>query len=135
LIKQGYSQAAQAFLLESKLDYDGYIKGSSTPASLLKDVLERKWTSIARLKKQVMDLEKQCKQLKETNDQYQIDITNYEKQINGMTGGTMIAKKNNNNKADEDDKTGDAIPREPERTKLKGHRAKITKIAFHPIYT
>ena len=82
-----------------------------------------------------MDLEKQCKQLKETNDQYQIDITNYEKQINGMTGGTMIAKKNNNNKADEDDKTGDAIPREPERTKLKGHRAKITKIAFHPIYT
>jgi len=30
---------------------------------------------------------------------------------------------------------GDAIPREPEKLKLKGHRAKITRITFHPIYT
>lgn len=30
---------------------------------------------------------------------------------------------------------GDAIPREPEKSKLMGHRARVTKIAFHPIYT
>jgi len=38
---------------------------------LLKDILERKWTSIARLKKQVMDLERQCKQLKEASVDYE----------------------------------------------------------------
>ena len=31
--------------------------------------------------------------------------------------------------------TGDAIPREPEKMKLKGHRARITKVIFHPTYT
>lgn len=31
--------------------------------------------------------------------------------------------------------SGDAIPREPEKMKLKGHRSKITRIAFHPVYT
>jgi len=52
------------------VDYEGYLKTSTTPSSLLKDILERKWTSIARLKKQVMDLERQCKQLTETNEQH-----------------------------------------------------------------
>jgi platelet-activating factor acetylhydrolase IB subunit alpha len=31
--------------------------------------------------------------------------------------------------------SGEAIPREPEKQKLRGHRAKITKVAFHPVYT
>ena len=31
--------------------------------------------------------------------------------------------------------SGDAIPREPEKIKLMGHRARITKVIFHPIYT
>ena len=30
---------------------------------------------------------------------------------------------------------GDAIPREPEKSKLMGHRARVTKVAFHPMYT
>ena len=30
---------------------------------------------------------------------------------------------------------GDAIPREPERSRMMGHRARITRVAFHPIYT
>ncbi len=30
--------------------------------------------------------------------------------------------------------TGDTIPREPEKLKLSGHRARITKIIFHPTY-
>ena len=32
LIKCGYSQSAEAFKAESKLDYEGYIKSSATPA-------------------------------------------------------------------------------------------------------
>jgi len=31
--------------------------------------------------------------------------------------------------------SGDAIPREPEQMKILGHKAKITKVGFHPIYT
>ena len=31
--------------------------------------------------------------------------------------------------------SGDAIPREPEHLKLLGHKAKITMVGFHPIYT
>ena len=31
--------------------------------------------------------------------------------------------------------SGQSIPREPEKEKLRGHRAKVTKIAFHPVYT
>ena len=31
--------------------------------------------------------------------------------------------------------SGDAIPREPEKMKLRGHRAKITRVVFHPVYT
>ena len=41
---------------------ESYKATSTTPVSLLKDVLERKFTSIARLKKQMLELEKQCKQ-------------------------------------------------------------------------
>lgn len=30
--------------------------------------------------------------------------------------------------------TGDAIPREPQKLKMMGHRARVTKCIFHPIY-
>ena len=51
LIKHGYAQAASAFSLETGLD-----AGSS--AAKMKDILEKKWTSIVKLTKQKMDLEK-----------------------------------------------------------------------------
>ena len=103
------------------MDYEGYIKASNTPISLLKDILERKWTSIARLKKQVMDLERMCKQLKETNEQHQSDLQNFEKQvasgaITSQSGLDMFRNKG----GDEENKnqSGDALPREPEKSKL-----------------
>jgi len=43
------------------MNIETYKANSSTPSALLKDVLERKFTSIARLKKQMLELEKQCK--------------------------------------------------------------------------
>lgn len=51
LLKQNFADSAAAFAREASVDYDGYLKASSTPSTLLKDILERKWTSIARLKK------------------------------------------------------------------------------------
>jgi len=31
--------------------------------------------------------------------------------------------------------SGDAIPREPFKSKLMGHKARVTKVIFHPYYT
>lgn len=51
LVKSKFVDSAAAFGREAGVDYEGYLKNSTTPSSLLKDILERKWTSIARLKK------------------------------------------------------------------------------------
>lgn len=40
---------------------------SSSSASSKKDILENKWTTVVKLKKQVMELEKQNKQLKDNS--------------------------------------------------------------------
>lgn len=50
-MKNNYDESAKIFAQEASVDYEGYLKASTSPASLLKDVLERKWSSIARLKK------------------------------------------------------------------------------------
>ena len=59
MMKNNYDESAKIFAQQATVDYEGYLKASTSPPSLLKDILERKWTSIARLKKQVMELEKQ----------------------------------------------------------------------------
>ena len=61
LMKYKYEQSIAAFGQEAGINYDEYLKNATQPSSLLKDVLERKWHSIARLKKQVLELEKNCK--------------------------------------------------------------------------
>lgn len=90
--KYKYESSAKIFETEGNIDYDGYIKASNTPI-LLKDILERKWTSIARLKKQVMELEKQVKQLSETNEQHQIDIKEMEAEYR-ENGGVIKPRDN-----------------------------------------
>ncbi len=55
-------ESAQIFAQEAGIQPDKNPQGSS---SLIKDVLEKKWTNVAKLKKQVMELEKENKQLKE----------------------------------------------------------------------
>ena len=50
-MRKGYEESANIFSKEASIDHDVYLKESTTPASLLKEILERKWVSIARLKK------------------------------------------------------------------------------------
>ena len=56
-------------------------------------------------------------------------------------GGNLKAKMAASGLSDPQDlltlakQAGDAIPREPEKLKLMGHRARITKVIFHPLYT
>ncbi len=76
----------------------------------MKDILEKKWTSLAKMKKQIWDLEKTVKQLKENSSQSSVD--------------TRVDQY----------KLGDGLPKEPEKYSMPGHRAKVTKVAMHPIY-
>lgn len=80
--------------------------------------MEKKWTSLARLKKQVWDLEKQIKQIKDSTTCERCE--QLPESLGGGSGGSF--------------KMGDGLPREPEKYTLQGHRAKITKVALHPFY-
>ena len=87
----------------------------------------------------MLELEKQVKQAKEINEQQQADIALYEAQ-NKQNGGLILSKEDNSMQFGMDESemaknSGDAIPREPEHLKLLGHKAKITMVRFHPVYT
>ena len=60
-MKYNFEKSVAAFAVEACVNFEDYIKNATISENLLKDILERKWTSIARLKKQVMDLERQLK--------------------------------------------------------------------------
>lgn len=62
LLKHKYMQSAASFCEDTGLEMpdSGEISGAK-----MKDILEKKWTSIVKLTKQKMDLEKQIKYLKE----------------------------------------------------------------------
>ena len=64
LVKNKFEQSAQHFANEASVAKDTKDNSSS---SVMKDILEKKWTSIVKLKKQVMELEKLNKELKEHN--------------------------------------------------------------------
>ena len=72
---------------------------------------------MVRLKKQVMELEKQAKQLKE-------DVAC--ERCDGMSQLTSFGGSMRN--------LGDGLPREPAKYTLQGHRSKVTKIVVHPFY-
>lgn len=69
--------------------------------------LEKKWTSVIRLQKKVMDLETQISQLKEE------------------IGSKPMRSKG----------TSETLPRPPEKSTLTGHRDNITSIKFHPVFS
>ena len=51
LMKYKFDKSSEAFVQEANVNYEEYIKNSTISDKLLKDIMERKWTSIARLKK------------------------------------------------------------------------------------
>ena len=84
-----------------------------------KDVLERKWKGLAKLKMENIALEKLNKQLKEQGGCERCDKLG----LNDLAG--PFAKR----------QLGDGLPREPEKYNLQGHRAKVTKVVTHPLYS
>eukprot|EP01095_Lingulamoeba_sp_RSL-Kostka_P011113 TRINITY_DN4152_c0_g1_i1.p1 TRINITY_DN4152_c0_g1~~TRINITY_DN4152_c0_g1_i1.p1 ORF type:complete len:406 (+),score=132.85 TRINITY_DN4152_c0_g1_i1:122-1339(+) len=97
LLKNGYENSANAFQAETGVQEDEIKK---------KGDLERKWTSVLRLQRQILD--------------YESKITQLEAEIEEGP------KK-------KDSKSG--IPRQPAKYELKGHREPITAVCFHPIFS
>lgn len=75
-------------------------------------LLERKWTSVVRLQKKIMDLEARNASLQSELD---------------STTPTSLLRRN------QDPTTW--LPRAPARHTLPGHRAPVTCVAFHPTFT
>ena len=74
--------------------------------------LEKKWSTVIKLQRQVWDLEKQMKSMKEGGTCERCDAL-------GDMGSLKV---------------GDGLPREPEKYTLTGHQGNITKVAVHPMY-
>ena len=88
-------------------------------ASTRKSILE-KMDFVVRLQRKVMDLEK-LSAAKE-------DLKLVEK------GGLLSNGTNTNLSPNSRNKLNNALPREPAKQKLTGHRGSISSVAFHPVF-
>ncbi|KAJ7387324.1 Positively regulates the of the minus-end directed microtubule motor protein dynein [Desmophyllum pertusum] len=91
---------------------NAFKKDASMPGELDKKysgLLEKKWTSVIRLQKKVMDLESR--------------LSEAEKEAH--TGSTLKKTRS----------PEDWMPRPPERYALTGHRSPVTRVLFHPVYS
>lgn len=101
LCSNGYMDAMEAFKKEA--DMPGEIERKYA------GLLEKKWTSVIRLQKKVMELETK---LSEAEKEY-------------IAGAPTREKRS----------PTEWIPRPPEKYCLSGHRAPVTKVLFHPVFS
>ncbi|VDM42582.1 unnamed protein product, partial [Toxocara canis] len=101
LFSHGYKETLETFRREADLKgvEDNKVSG----------LLEKKWTSVLRLQKKVLDLESK---LQEAEREY-------------IHGAPTRDKR----------QPGEWIPRPPEKFCLTGHRSPITRVIFHPVYS
>ncbi|XP_013772413.1 lissencephaly-1 homolog [Limulus polyphemus] len=101
LASSGYMEALEC--LKKEADMPGEIDKKYV------GLLEKKWTSVIRLQKKVMDLEAK---LAEAEKEY-------------IAGAPTREKRS----------PSEWIPRPPERYTLTGHRAPVTRVIFHPVFS
>uniref|UniRef100_A0AAZ3SCN0 Lissencephaly-1 homolog n=1 Tax=Oncorhynchus tshawytscha TaxID=74940 RepID=A0AAZ3SCN0_ONCTS len=103
LRSNGYEEAYSTFKKEAELDMNEELDKKYA------GLLEKKWTSVIRLQKKVMELESKLNEAKEE-----------------MTLGGPVAQKRD---------PKEWIPRPPERYALSGHRSPVTRVIFHPVFS
>lgn len=101
LSSNGFSQSCEIFRQEANMPEQVDSKYAG--------LLEKKWTSVIRLQKKVMDLESK--------------LSEYEKEF---TGAGPIRDKRS---------PAEWIPLPPEKHALRGHREPITRVIIHPVYS
>ncbi|KAF9570894.1 protein with putative role during mitosis [Mortierella alpina] len=102
LSASGFSESFQTLRHETK-NQDFTPDPTQTSAGLL----EKKWTSVIRLQKKIMDLESKIKDMQEELKVPRRKVTS----------------------------SVDWYPRSPEQWTMTGHRSPITRVAFHPVFT
>ncbi|KAK1788065.1 hypothetical protein P4O66_016542, partial [Electrophorus voltai] len=103
LRSNGYEEAYSVFKKEAELDMNEELDKKYA------GLLEKKWTSVIRLQKKVMELESKLNEAKE-------EIT-----LGGPVGQKRDPK--------------EWIPRPPEKYALSGHRSPVTRVIFHPVFS
>ncbi|KAI5120481.1 hypothetical protein M0805_006501 [Coniferiporia weirii] len=102
LHSQNFTEAYSALKADANVDY------TPDPKSKYAQLLEKKWTSVIRLQKKIMDLENRNAALQE-------EVS--------MSPAKRAASQS------------DWVPRAPAGRVLTGHRGEINKVAFHPAYS
>lgn len=105
LATNGYGDALEVFRKEADLN-------STEIERKYGGLLEKKWTSVIRLQKKVMELEAK--------------LSEAEKEVKEVSGGPTLKGKRS---------PGEWIPRPPEKYALSAHRATITRVIFHPVFS
>ncbi|KAK1820259.1 Lissencephaly-1 [Friedmanniomyces endolithicus] len=105
-----YPHAAQALRAELNLPDTTF---DAPTCKKYEGLLEKKWTSVVRLQKKIMDLESKANQL-----QHELD---------SATPTSLAARKNH------DPSTW--LPRAPARHTLQSHKNPVTCVAFHPVFS
>ena len=107
--------------------YDAFVRESQLTAELLADkknagVLEKKWTTVVRLQKKIAELEAALQKKDEEVATASAAAANALPSFATRGGG-------------EKRQPTEWIPRPPEKFTLNGHRAPVTKVIFHPVYS
>jgi len=117
--KDELNKAIADYLLNNNYrdSYESFLKDASLPDDICADKkytgsLERKWTTVVRLQKKITELEAQLESKKEETAHMS---------MNGLSG--------------EKRSPTEWIPRPPEKFALTGHRATVTQVIFHPVYS
>lgn len=121
--KEELNRAIAEYLASNnyKESYDVFIKETNLPPDAISDkksagMLEKKWTTVVRLQKKIVELEQQL-------EKKDLEMANSYQPGRNMGPGN------------EKRSPVDWIPRPPEKFSLTGHRSTVTKVIFHPTYS
>ena len=109
ITNNSFNETAKIFSEESGIKFE-------KTNFVLSDILEKKWISVVRLQKKIIELETKIEQLNE-------QITN--------TSSMPISAKQNLSAQDIEQ----LMPKIPAKYTLQSHRATVTKVCFHPSYS
>lgn len=128
LASNNYKETLEQFLKEAQIQPGNAPGGDVTAGDSNKKnsgVLEKKWTAVVRLQKKIVELETAIEQKDQELQQMRMGG------VGGLVGtyrpaGSALGVKRS---------PLEWIPRPPEKFCLTGHRAPVTRVVFHPVYS
>ncbi|KAL7673295.1 hypothetical protein ACOME3_008161 [Neoechinorhynchus agilis] len=121
----GYVNSLREFATEAGVDDQHPSTSSSAAApnehlsSSTRDLLEKKWMSVVRLQRKIIELETRLSQMESQRAEEEV--------VSDGTDGFVWRKRRNLG--------GQPIPLIPERLRLYGHRGPVTQVCFHPVFS